>query len=634
MSLLVCSEVGIAFGATTVLTGLDLRLEADDRLALVGANGAGKSSVLDCLAGAAEPALGSIERQRRLRIAYLPQEAPAPVADTVLAEAMASRTDLSALRLEMTRLEERLRTPGPDADRALNRYGEAQAAYEGLGGYDLEARARAVLHGLGLTEAEQGRPPRQLSVGQVRRLEMAKLLLQDADLLLLDEPTNHLDLEAIEWLEGFLAGTREALCIASHDRRFLDRVCNRVLEIEAGRPHVYEGDYTAYLRQREERRARWLKEWEAQQAHIAHQEEFIRRYRAGQRAREARGRQTKLDRLERVLEPPTPERMRIQLQAAPSARVVLRAEGLVAGRGDRPLVRVPDWLVSRGERLAVIGPNGAGKTTLLHTLVGLLPPVAGAIHLGARARLRVYRQDLADLDPDRTVLESVLQEHPEVGPERARTALGAFLFTGDEVHQTVGSLSGGERARVALARLALDDANCLVLDEPTNHLDIPTMEVLETALQRFEGACILVSHDRFFVDAVATQTWTIAEGELRPPRVARAAPVGSRPGSAPARPASPPPPRATAPDAGPAPPGGGRRGRQAAARERRAAGALEGRIGAAETVLRELEAQLADPATYRDHARAAELSRRHGALREDLDGLYAAWSSGEDGAAG
>ncbi|HVA21393.1 MAG TPA: ABC-F family ATP-binding cassette domain-containing protein [Candidatus Micrarchaeia archaeon] len=627
MSLLVLSEVGIAFGATTVLGGLDLRLEADDRLALVGANGAGKSSVLDCVAGVADPAQGTIERQRRLRVAYLPQDSPQPVADTVLAEAMASRTDLAALREEMTRLEDRLQVPGPDAEAALHRYGEVQAAYEGLGGYDLEARARAVLHGLGLAEAEQGRAPLALSVGQVRRMEMAKLLLQDADLLLLDEPTNHLDLEAIEWLEGFLIGTREALCIASHDRRFLDRVCNRVLEIEAGRTHLYEGDYTAYLRQREERRARQRKEFDSQRAHISHQEDFIRRYRAGQRAREARGRQTKLDRLERVVEPPTPERMRLQLQAAPSARVVLRTEGLVAGRGERRLVAVPELVVARGDRAAVVGANGAGKTTLLHTLAGLLPPLAGSVHLGARARLRVYRQDLGDLDGAQTVLESVLSEHPEVGPERARTALGAFLFTGDEVHQTVGSLSGGERARVALARLALDDANCLMLDEPTNHLDIPTMEVLETALQRYDGACVLVSHDRFFVDVVATAVWTVADGELRPPPVART-PVRAE-GQPRARGPEPPPPPVAAgrplpPSAPATASGAGRRRRAAAGRQSRTR--LERQIDEAETAVRELEAALADPATYHDGRGAAELSRRHGGLRQELDALYAAWT--------
>ncbi|HUY97848.1 MAG TPA: ABC-F family ATP-binding cassette domain-containing protein [Verrucomicrobiae bacterium] len=623
MSLLVCSDVGIAFGATTVLRGLSLRLEADDRLALVGANGAGKSSLLDCLAGVADPASGTIERQRRLRAAYLPQESPAPLAETVLAEAMASRTDLSDLRYEMTRLEERLQQPGPEADQALQRYGEVQAAYEGMGGYDLEARARAVLHGLGLTEELQSRAPRQLSVGQVRRLEMAKLLLQDADLLLLDEPTNHLDLEAIEWLEQFLVGTREALCIASHDRRFLDRVCNRVLELEAGRSHVYEGDYTAYLRQRSERRARWTKEWETQQAHITHQEDFIRRYKAGQRAREARGRQTKLDRLERVPEVPVPERMRLQLQAAPSARIVVRTDQLACGRGGRALLTVPELVVARGDRLAVTGPNGAGKTTLLHTLVGVLPPVAGSVHLGARARLRVYRQDLSDLDPDQTVLESVLSEHPEVGVERARTALGAFLFTGDEVHQTVGSLSGGERARVALARLALDDANCLVLDEPTNHLDIPTMEVLETALQRYEGACVLVSHDRFFVDAVATAVWTVQEGELRPPR-----PV--QPSSEPRT--RPTPGSAPAGSAGAAAPAGRAQSaaRRGSARRRQEAGGLEQRIGTAESALRDLEAQLADPATYRDRGRSTELSRRHAGLRQDLDQLYGAWSEQAD----
>jgi ATP-binding cassette, subfamily F, member 3 len=286
VSLLVLDGVGVAFGATSVFTGLSLRIEVRDRLAVVGANGAGKSSLLGVMAGTAPPAAGRVEHERRLRIAHLTQRSPAPSAPTVLAEAMASRQDLAALQSEMTHLEQRLAEPGEAGlEELMARYGEAQHAYEGLGGYDLEARARAALGGLGLDDDAQRRHPRALSGGQVRRLEMAKLLLQDADLLLLDEPTNHLDLAAIEWVEEFLRGVAAAMVVVSHDRRFLDGVCTRVLEIAHGATEEYPGNYSAYARLREERRARRRKEWEQQQAHIAHQEDFIRRYRAGQRAR-------------------------------------------------------------------------------------------------------------------------------------------------------------------------------------------------------------------------------------------------------------------------------------------------------------------------------------------------------------
>ncbi|HUY60963.1 MAG TPA: ABC-F family ATP-binding cassette domain-containing protein, partial [Candidatus Dormibacteraeota bacterium] len=573
---------------------------------------------LDVLAGVRPPSDGTAERARRLRVAYLPQDAPAPVASTVLGEALASRTDLAALFDEMLALEDQLQAPGPEADTALARYGECQGAFEGMGGYELESRARAVLHGLGLEETEQRRSPRELSVGQIRRLEMAKLLLQDADLLLLDEPTNHLDLTAIEWLETFLIGTPEALCIVSHDRRFLDRVCTRVIDLEAGRAELYEGSYTHYVRQRAERRTRWHKEWEAQQAHIAHQEDFIRRYRAGQRAREARGRQLKLDRLPRVPEPPDPERLRLRLQAAPSAQVVLRAEGLAVGRGARVLLEVPELLVTRGERVAIVAPNGAGKTTLLHTLAGQLPPLRGTVRPGARARLRLYRQDFSDLDSEHTVLEAILAEHPTVGPERARTVLGAFLFSGDEVDQRVGTLSGGERARVALARLSFDDANCLLLDEPTNHLDIPAQEVLEAALQQYPGAVVVVSHDRYFIDQVATTVWTLADGHLRAPQ---------------APPEVVPPVTGTGrgPEAA-----SGRRGARESQRPAPhrpstaspASGApvaVERQIAELEATVAEIEAGLQDPALYRDPPRAADLAQRHEQARRQLEGLYARW---------
>src|SRR5215472_12810560 len=303
MSLIACQNVEIAFGAATVLRGLDLRIEPRDRLAVVGANGAGKSSLLDVLAGVVQPAAGTVEAERHLRIGYLPQEAPPPTEPTVLAETMASRTDLLALHDELARLEAAMGSGAADLDGVMGRYGDAQTAYEALGGYDLEARARAALHGLGLAEQDQARNPRELSGGQVRRVELAKLLLRDADVWLIDEPTNHLDLAGIEWLEDVLRQSSMAMVLVSHDRRFLDRVCTRVLELANGAPEEYPGNYTAYVQLRGERRARREKEWQAQQQHIAHQEDFIRRYKAGQRAREARGRQTKLDRLERVARP-------------------------------------------------------------------------------------------------------------------------------------------------------------------------------------------------------------------------------------------------------------------------------------------------------------------------------------------
>jgi len=525
LSLVSLRDVGVAFGAESVLEGVTLRVEQRQRIAVVGANGAGKTTLLTLISGAREPTRGEVEWQRGLRIGYLPQDAPEPVAETILDEVMASREDLAAMHHEMTTLEPLLGdSTRPDADTLLQRYGDVQHRYIDQGGYELEANAREALGGLGLDTATQQRHPSQLSGGQKRRLELAKLLVQDADLLLIDEPTNHLDLTAIEWLEDFMRGVSTAFVLVSHDRRFLDNVCTQVVEVAGGTVEEYPGNYTQYTKLRVERRERSRREFAAQRAYIDHQEEFIRKYKAGQRAREARGRQTRLDRLERVDPPMVDRRPRLRFASAPASRVTLKGVGLVVGR-DAPLLRVPPVTIVPGERIAVIGPNGSGKSTLLHTLAGDLPPLEGTLTLGPRSVRRLYRQDLgqstehgaADVpagDDERTVLADLLATHP-VGEERARTLLGSLLFSGDDSLKLVGDLSGGERARLMMGKLAIEETNLLLLDEPTNHLDIPAQEVLEAALVKYPGAMVLVTHDRALIDAVATRTWAIEDGGIR-----------------------------------------------------------------------------------------------------------------------
>ncbi len=525
MSLVNLRDVGVAFGAETVLAGVTFRIEARDRIAVVGANGSGKTTLLTLISGAREPTAGEVEWQRGLRIGYLPQDAPEPVAETILDEVMASREDLAAMHREMTALEPMLADSArPDAAKLLERYGDVQHRYIDQGGYELEANAREALGGLGIDTETQQRHPSQLSGGQKRRLELAKLLVQDADLLLIDEPTNHLDLTAIEWLEDFMRGVSTAFVLVSHDRRFLDNVCSQVIEVTGGGVEDYPGNYTQYTKLRVERRERRRREFVSQKAYIDHQEEFIRKYKAGQRAREARGRQTRLDRLERVEPPAVDRKPRLRFNSAPASRVTLKGVGLVIGR-DAPLLTLPPLTIVPGERIAVVGANGSGKSTLLHTLAGDLPPLAGTLTLGPRSVRRLYRQDLgrsvdhgdADVpagDNSRTVLADLVATHP-VGEERARTLLGSLLFTGDDTLKLVGDLSGGERARLMMGKLALEETNLLLLDEPTNHLDIPAQEVLEAALVKYPGAMVLVTHDRALIDAVATRTWAIEDGGIR-----------------------------------------------------------------------------------------------------------------------
>jgi ATP-binding cassette subfamily F protein 3 len=626
--LLSLDKVTIAYGAEVIVRGVSLRIEAGDRLAVVGANGAGKTSVLDVVAGTLEPREGEVDRARGLRIAHLPQDAPDPVGDTVLEEVLQSRSDLLAMHAELTWLEARMSERPADLDEVMSRYGGLQHAYQDAGGYDVEGRAREALGGLGIGVELQARDARALSGGQRRRVELAKLLLADADLLLIDEPTNHLDLASIEWLEEYMSEVRTSFVLVSHDRRFLDRVCTSVLELAGGTAEEYPGNYTQFVRLRAERRARRLKEFEAQRAHIDHQEDFIRKYKAGQRAKEARGRQKQLDRLERVSAPPRERRPRLRFAAAPGSQILLKAGELAIGRAGTVLLRMPPLSIAPGERIAIVGPNGSGKSTLLHTLAGELEPVEGRINLGPRTSRRLYRQDLGRSDEagaagasvdQRTVMEDLLVAHA-VGADRARNVLGALLFSGDDVHKAVGDLSGGERARLLLGKLALEETNLLLLDEPTNHLDIPAQEVLEAALLSYDGAVVLVTHDRALIDAVATRTWSIEDGSVREvlggysdlvrmrdreqrdrERAAQRAAQG--------RNGSP----ADDDGAAAAPP---------ASRELRR---LEAEIASAETELRAARARLLDPETFSDLAVGAEAGRAHDRLSGALAELYERW---------
>jgi ATP-binding cassette subfamily F protein 3 len=519
MSLLQTFAVSKHFGAQDVLTDINIQIARGERIGLVGANGSGKSTLLRILAGIEEPSGGQVQRARGLRIGYLPQEVTLHSGDASLWECVAAAFAALQRQAEALQcLEEALAAVHDEATRAqlLGQYGDAQAAFEAAGGYTWEHRTRRVLKGLGFDEPDYTRSLAQLSGGEQTRAYLARLLLEEPELLLLDEPTNHLDLSAIEWLEEHLLNWPGALVIVAHDRYLLDRITTRIWALEEGQVHSYRGNYSAYVIQRAERRLRQQRLFEQQQAYIARQEDFIRRTFANQRARSAQDRRKRLERLERVEQVRKERHIRLRLTTdLRSGDLVLATHDLVVGyRADEPLFACPDLTIYRGDRVALIGPNGAGKTTFLRTILQEIPPLRGQVRIGASVKVGYLAQAHAGLDMHRSVLDEVLAIK-DMTLQEARTFLGRFLFSGDDVYKPIGVLSGGERARVALIRLVLQGANFLVLDEPTGHLDIPSQELLQSVLADFEGTILLVSHDRFFVDALATCIWALEDGQLK-----------------------------------------------------------------------------------------------------------------------
>ena len=518
-------QVSKSYGAERIFDSVSFQINENDRIGLVGPNGAGKSTLLNILARREEPDEGSVALTRNTRIGYLPQVVDFQPENTLREEMLTVFADVHSWENDLSELALALASPAAHEDIALHekllqRYADLQVRFEHAGGYTYENRVDQVLDGLGFTREQQQSPVFQLSGGQQTRAALGKLLLQEPDLLLLDEPTNHLDLKALEWLETYLINWKGAMVVVAHDRYFLDKVVSRTIEMAFARIEEYPGNYTKYLRLREERMERRLREYEAQQAHIAHTEEFIRRYKAGQRSREARGRQKLLNRLERVERPQDFPEMHFEFTSVvDSGQVVVSTQKLVAGYIDRKqrteLVRVADLELLRGDCVGLLGPNGSGKTTLLRTIIGELPPLSGQVHLGHNVRIGYYSQTHAGLNAERSIIDEIRQVSV-LSEEGARTFLGRFLFSGEDVFKPIGTLSGGERSRVALAKLTLQGSNFLILDEPTNHLDLPSRQFLEEVLAEFEGTLLFVSHDRYFIDRLATKVWVIEDGVLIP----------------------------------------------------------------------------------------------------------------------
>src|SRR6266576_2230190 len=501
------SDVHKSYGVQDVLRGASLQINPGEHVGLVGRNGAGKTTVFRLVTGEETADQGDVVRARGVRLGLLDQHVHFEPGSTVHESAHAAFGHLQQLEHEMHELEHRMAEAG-DLEKVLERYSDLQHQFEREGGFEYAAKAESILQGLGFERDMWSLETEKLSGGQQNRLGLARLLLAEPDVLLLDEPTNHLDVAAVEWLEEFLQTYLSAFVIISHDRYFLDRACRRIIEIENGRATTYAGNYSRYLVEREEQREIQQRAYDNQQRLIAKTEEFIRRNLAGQKTKQAKSRRTMLQRLERVESVRGDQAsgdFRMQDIERAGTHVMTVTEATI-GYPDKMLAKDISLILRRGECLGVIGPNGSGKTTFVKTILGKLPQLSGEVRWGSKVQIGYYAQQLEDLD-DRN---EIMMELRRVAPSDAtagelRSFLAKFLFTGDDVFKQVRDLSGGEKGRLALAKLIYSGVNVLVLDEPTNHLDIPSREALEEALQAYEGTIITISHDRYFLDRVATQ---------------------------------------------------------------------------------------------------------------------------------
>jgi ATP-binding cassette, subfamily F, member 3 len=504
-----------------VLKDINWEVKTGDRVGLVGVNGAGKSTQLKIIAGEMEPTTGEVIRPNSLKIAYLTQEFEVDPTRTVREEFWTVFHEANSIHHALTEVHHKMETANPkELDALIDKMDKLQRKFEALDGYGLDSQIEKILPEMGFTSEDGDRLVSAFSGGWQMRMSLGKILLQTPDLLLLDEPTNHLDLETIEWLEDYLRGLTTPMVVVSHDRAFLDRLCNQIVETERGVSTTYLGNYSNYLLQKAEMQATQLSTYERQQKEIEKQQTFVDRFRASAtRSTQAKSREKQLDKIERVEAPTGNVRtLRFRFPDAPrSGRETVMIENLVKSYGDKILFLDANLLIERGDRIAILGPNGAGKSTLLHMMVGIEQPDEGSVRLGEHNVIMGYfEQNQAEaLDLDKTVIETIHDEVPKWTNEEVRTLLGRFLFSGDTAFKKVESLSGGEKARLALAKMLLRPVNLLILDEPTNHLDIPAKEMLEEALQNYEGSAIIVSHDRFFLEQVANKIVEVRDGELR-----------------------------------------------------------------------------------------------------------------------
>ncbi len=554
MSIITVNSLSKSFGAEDLFANVSFSVAKGARFALVGPNGIGKTTLLRILIGEEEPSSGQVTRSRGLRVGYLSQEADFQLTGVLWDVCLEPFADLIRMQAEVEKLEAEMSDPSK-REQALVRYGPLQHEFERLGGYVYQIRIKQVLTGLGFDAPDFHMSLDHLSGGQRTRAHLARLLLTNPDLLLLDEPTNHLDIRAVEWLEGYLTQWEGAAVIVSHDRYFLDHACNVLLEMSPSGSELYRGNYSTYLNEREIRWNYRAEIFEGEKEKLVREVEYIRKNISGQNTLQAKGKLKRLSRLVQAIEqvgmdaalntnwsqldvetttssfsveeaekrvrslrPPVRSLPDLHLHLRSEHRsgdLVIRTRSLQVGYPGKLLFHSPDLELRRADCAALIGPNGAGKSTFLKTILGQLAPLAGEVLMGASLRVGYFAQAHEGLDPDKTVLDEILAAAPGMLPFQGREYLGKYLFSGDDVFKLVSMLSGGERGRLALAKLALQDTNLLLLDEPTNHLDITSQEVLQAVLDGYQGTILLVSHDRYLIDALATQIWEVDPDDSR-----------------------------------------------------------------------------------------------------------------------
>lgn len=505
-----------SFGIHTVFKNISATLQSREKIALLGVNGSGKSTLLRCLTGEMEPDQGEIAKASGLKVGYLQQFQAELAGKTLWEAAMQSFEELLRKRAAMQDLEDRIAREESDMETLLDQYARLTETYEREGGYLCETQARKVLLGLGFQEEDFALRAENLSGGQKTRLRLACTLIQEPDVLILDEPTNHLDIQAVEWLENYLRSYAGTLLLVSHDRRLVEQVANGVWEMRHGKLSTYQGNYASYLQQRALNDLSLQRAWEKQQDYIQKTEAYIQRYKAGIKSKQARGRASVLGRLERLESPQEEKQIRRDHMDIhqESGREVLVAEDITKSyQPGKPVLQKVSLHIRKGEKVALIGPNGCGKSTLLKILAGRLTPDAGSCKLGSRVEAAWFSQEFEDLHEDWTLFQEISRNF-DLDDVEVRSCLGSMLFSEDDAFKLIGTLSGGEKSRLALLKLMLTGANFLMLDEPTNHLDMESREIMERILKEYPGTLLLVSHDRYFMDQVVSRVEAFEQGRL------------------------------------------------------------------------------------------------------------------------